>query len=169
MQVNPVPNVPGGGPSANPSAQDAATNAFGLSFESLLRIILTQLTFQDPLKPMDNFEFVSQLAQFSQLQIGQTANDRLQLLVLAQSSDQAAGLLGRRVDIAAGAATLSGTVIAVSFAGGNPRLTIQTTEGQTVSNLAVSSVSQIREAGAPAPPPGPPLPPGPPIPGLPNP
>ena len=39
----------------------AAASAFGLSFESLLKIILTQLTYQDPLKPVDNFEFVSQL------------------------------------------------------------------------------------------------------------
>ncbi|MDQ4087967.1 MAG: flagellar hook capping protein [Pseudomonadota bacterium] len=125
--------------------QDAATNAFGLSFESLLRIILTQLTYQDPLKPMDNFEFVSQLAQFSQLQIGQTGNDRLQLLVTAQGSAQAAGLLGRVIDIPAGSTTLSGRVVSVAFANGEPRLTIETADQQTISNVALSAVSQIRE------------------------
>lgn len=145
MQVNPVTNVPGSG-QANSSTQDAATNAFGLSFESLLRIILTQLTYQDPLKPMDNFEFVSQLAQFSQLQIGQTANDRLQLLVLAQGSSQAASLLGRQVDVRLGQTTFNGQVTAVSFASGEPRLTIQTSSNQTISDIAVSAVSQIRTA-----------------------
>ena len=146
MQVGPVPGVtPPTSPSGNGSVADAAQNAFGLSFESLLRIILTQLTYQDPLKPMDNFEFVSQLAQFSQLQIGQTGNDRLQLLVTAQGNSQAAGLLGRTVDIPAGAATLSGRVVSVAFANGEPRLTIETADEQTISNIAIGSVTQIRE------------------------
>src|SRR5690606_13462746 len=61
-------------------ASQAAPSAFGLGFDALLKIILTQLTYQDPLKPMDNFEFVSQLAQFSQIQQGQTTNDRLESL-----------------------------------------------------------------------------------------
>jgi flagellar basal-body rod modification protein FlgD len=147
MQVGPVPNVPQAPrPGANPSAQDAATNAFGLSFESLLRIILTQLTYQDPLKPMDNFEFVSQLAQFSQIQLGQTSNDRLQLLVSAQGNSQATGLLGRIVDIPSGSATLSGRVVAIAFANGDPRITIKTADNQTISDIAIGTISQIREA-----------------------
>lgn len=146
MQIGPVSgNPPPAQPTGPGSVQDAATSGFGLSFESLLRIILTQLTYQDPLKPMDNFEFVSQLAQFSQLQIGQTANDRLQLLVSAQGNSQAAGLLGRTVDVPAGAATLSGRVVSIAFANGEPRLTIETEDDQTISNIAIGTVSQIRE------------------------
>ena len=146
MQVSPVP---GGAPptssNGNGNVADAAQNAFGLSFESLLRIILTQLTYQDPLKPMDNFEFVSQLAQFSQLQIGQTSNDRLQLLVSAQGNSQATTLLGRTVDIPAGNTTLSGKVVSITFDNGEPRLTLETADDQTISNISMGSVSQIRE------------------------
>jgi flagellar basal-body rod modification protein FlgD len=147
MQVDPISNnpPPAAQPGGNAAVGEAASSAFGLSFESLLRIILTQLTYQDPLKPMDNFEFVSQLAQFSQLQIGQTGNDRLQLLVSAQGNSQATGLLGRIVDIPAGSATLSGRVVSIAFAHGEPRLTIRTEDNQTISNLAIGSVSQIRE------------------------
>ncbi|MGJ3628969.1 flagellar hook assembly protein FlgD [Sphingomonas sp. MMS24-JH45] len=78
----------------------------GLAFDSLLKIcsILTQLTYQDPLKPMDNFQFVSQLAQFSQIQLGQSTNDNLAALVNAQGALQASGLLGREVDVRRGAA-----------------------------------------------------------------
>jgi len=147
MQVLPVAPTPGApGTSPPPTRSADATSAYGLSFESLLRIILTQLTYQDPLKPMDNFEFVSQLAQFSQLQIGQTSNDRLQSLVSAQAALQGAGLLGRQVDIGAGAQTLSGVVRAVSFQNGEPRLTVETTDNQTLSGIALGSISQIREA-----------------------
>lgn len=126
-------------------AQNVATNAFGLGFDSLLKIILTQLTYQDPLKPMDNFQFVSQLAQFSQIQLGQTTNDRLGSLVSAQAAVQAAGLFGRTVDIPSGSATVTGKVTAISFDNGDPRITIETGDNQTISGIALSSISQIRE------------------------
>ena len=142
MQVSQV--TPAAGQTVG-SVQEATTNAFGLSFENLLRIILTQLTFQDPLKPMENFEFVSQLAQFSQLQLGQTGNDRLLSLVGAQGSLQAMALLGRTVDVPADGVTLSGKVVSVVFSNGSPQLTIETPAGRTVSNLPLSSVTQIRQ------------------------
>ncbi|WP_447726057.1 flagellar hook assembly protein FlgD [Sphingomonas koreensis] len=133
------------GQQSTANASQAATNAFGLSFDALLKIILTQLTYQDPLKPMDNFEFVSQLAQFSQIQQAQTMNDRLEALVSAQATNQATGLLGREVDVPAGSATLSGKVTAVSFQSGAPTVTIETSDGRTVSGLAIGSITQVRE------------------------
>lgn len=129
----------------NAATSNAATDAFGLSFDSLLKIILTQLTYQDPLKPMDNFEFVSQLAQFSQIQQGQTMNDRLEVLVSAQATSQATSLLGTQVDVPAGATQLSGTVTAVTFDNGTPRITIKTADNRTISNLAIASISQVRK------------------------
>src|SRR5438132_8893592 len=95
------------------AATSTASSAFGLDFQSLLKIILTQLTYQDPLKPLDNFQFVSQLAQFSQLQQSQTLNDQITNLLAAQSATEATGLLGRTVDLANqtnGAPAISGVV-----------------------------------------------------------
>lgn len=136
-----------GGPATTSNASEAksATDAFGLSFDSLLKIILTQLAYQDPLKPMDNFQFVSQLAQFSQIQQGQTMSERLQQLVGAQATVQATALLGRTVDIAAGNSVLTGTVKAVAFEDGDATITVQTSQGQTISKLSLTSVTQIRE------------------------
>src|SRR4051812_21983911 len=126
------------------SAAPSANSAFGLDFQSLLKIILTQLTYQDPLKPMDNFQFVSQLAQFSQLQQSQSLNDQIGSLLSAQSATQATGLLGRTADFAAGEGIVSGVVKAVSSAGGQPQVTIQTADAQTISGLSIANVSQIR-------------------------
>ena len=121
-----------------------AKNAFGLEFESLLRIILTQLTYQDPLKPLENSEFVSQLAQFSQLQQTQSLNDQIASLLSAQAATQATSLLGRTVDVNAGSTTLSGTIESVSFTSGQPTVTLKTADGQVVSNISIASIAQVR-------------------------
>ncbi len=125
----------------------AAQNAYGLDFQSLLKIILTQLTYQDPLKPVDNTEFVSQLAQFSQLQQSQTLNDQISTLLAAQSATQATGLLGRTVDVTsstAGTATVSGQVSAITFVSGQPELTVKTADGRTVTGLSLADVTTVR-------------------------
>lgn len=130
----------------NGDASQAATSAFGLGFDALLKIILTQLTYQDPLKPMDNFEFVSQLAQFSQIQQGQTANDRLESLVSAQATGQATGLLGTEVDVNTVDGMVTGKVIAVTFDNGVPRITIEPIGGSgATSGLSISDVIQVRQ------------------------
>jgi flagellar basal-body rod modification protein FlgD len=116
----------------------------GLDFQSLLRIILTQLTYQDPLKPVDNFQFVSQLAQFSQLQQGQSLNDQVTSLLSAQAAGQATGLLGHTVDFTTGPTSMSGTVKSVTFRGGQPEVTIQTADGQSIAGVSLASISQIR-------------------------
>lgn len=126
------------------SSTPTAQSAFGLDFQSLLKIILTQLTYQDPLKPMDNFQFVSQLAQFSQLQQSQSLNDQVTNLLAAQAATQATSLLGRTVDIAGTGATLSGQVTAVSFSSGQPLVTIKTPDGQTIGNISIANVTQVR-------------------------
>ncbi|KSB91869.1 flagellar hook capping protein [Caulobacter vibrioides] len=128
--------------SISPTGSDSA--AFGLDFQSLLRIILTQLTYQDPLKPVDNFQFVSQLAQFSQLQQSQALNDQITSLIAAQSATQATTLLGRTIDFEASGTTVSGVVQSVSFATGQPTVTIKTSDGQTISSISIADVSQVR-------------------------
>jgi flagellar basal-body rod modification protein FlgD len=122
----------------------SASTAFGLDFQSLLKIILTQLTYQDPLKPVDNFEFVSQLGQFAQLQQTQSLNDEISNLLASQAASQATGLIGRTVDLSTSGTTLSGQVTAVSFATGQPLITITTPDGQTIGNISIADVSQVR-------------------------
>jgi flagellar basal-body rod modification protein FlgD len=149
MPVNPVTSGGAQLPAAAASGTTAAeaTNAFGLSFDNLLRIVLTQLTYQDPLKPMENFEFVSQLAQFSQIQLGQTSNDRLAQLVAAQGNSQAASLLGRVVDMPSDAGLVSGIVRAITFQNGDARVTVETPDGRSIPNVSIGTITQIRTGG----------------------
>ena len=130
-----------------PTAPASSGSSLGLSFQSLLQIILTQLTAQDPLHPLDNFQFVSQLAEFSQLQLTDELNQTLTSLLASQSSTQAIGLIGQTVDVASsssGSGTITGVVQAVTFNQGTPQLTIQTSGGQTVAGISLSEVTQVR-------------------------
>lgn len=143
--VNPVSGSGAPATGTQGAATSQATDAFGLSFDALLKIVLTQLTYQDPLKPMDNFQFVSQLAQFSQIQQGQQMIDSINTLVRAQTTGQAATLLGKNVDISTRQGTIAGKVKAVAFTNGTATLTIETAQGLTISELPLGNVSQIRE------------------------
>jgi flagellar basal-body rod modification protein FlgD len=128
------------------SATQASSTAFGLDFQSMLKIILTQLTYQDPLKPLDNFEFVSQLGQFAQLQQTQSLNDTINNLLASQSASQATTLLGRTVDLTQqDNSTVSGVVTAVTFASGTPEITITTADKSTIANISIANITAVRE------------------------
>jgi flagellar basal-body rod modification protein FlgD len=126
------------------SSSQGNSAAYGLDFQSLLKIILTQLTYQDPLKPVDNFEFISQLAQFSQLQQSQSLNDKIDNLLSAQAATQATTLLGRSVDIQTGQTELTGVVKSVTFTETGPEVSILTADNLTVSKLPISNIIRIR-------------------------
>lgn len=119
-------------------------DSLGLDMQSLLQIILTQLTYQDPLKPVDNFEFVSQLAQFTSLEQTRQMTDKLDNLLSVQSATQTLGLLGRNVDVQTDTALLSGVVRSVSFKDAQPQLTIETESGQFLTNANVSQIVAVR-------------------------
>ena len=52
----------------------------GLGKEDFLHLLVTQLKYQDPLSPMENTEFVAQLAQFSALETGQNTERAIRSL-----------------------------------------------------------------------------------------
>lgn len=126
------------------SSSGSSQASFGLDFQALLSIILTQLTYQDPLKPVDNFQFVSQLAQFSQLQQSQSLNDQVTALLAAQGATQATSLLGRTIDFTASGSTLSGKVEGVSFTTGQPTVTIRTDTNQVISGVSIADIANVR-------------------------
>ncbi len=116
----------------------------GIGQEDFLRILLAQLRFQDPLKPVDNQQFVAQLAQFSALEINRQQSEKVDQLLSMQAADQAVGLIGKRVEVrAAQGGSTVGTVAAISFRTGEPLLTL-TSNGTTLVDVKLSDVVLIQ-------------------------
>jgi len=67
--------------STDNSAADALTSATqgqqSLGKDDFMKLLVAQISHQDPLKPMDDTAFVSQLAQFSSLEQTMGINQRL--------------------------------------------------------------------------------------------
>lgn len=115
-----------------------------LSQQEFLNVMLTQLQFQDPLKPMDNEQFLAQMAQFSSLAQTAQMNDRVNTLLTLQAATQSIGLIGKTVQVNSSAGSSVGTVSSIAFSNGTPSLTVTGSDGSIVSGVSVSQISIIR-------------------------
>jgi flagellar basal-body rod modification protein FlgD len=125
-------------------ATTAVNSATQISIQDFLRILVAQLNNQDPLKPLDNQEFVTQLAQFTSLQQTQELNDKITSLLSIQASTQSIGLLGRKVDVSGASGTESGTVTALNFVSGEPRLTVTLNSGSVLTDVTLANLISVR-------------------------
>jgi flagellar basal-body rod modification protein FlgD len=96
------------------------------------------------MKPMDNQQFMAQMAQFTSLEQTQQLNAKIETLIGNQSALQSVGLLGRTVDIATNAGSVTGTVTALSLAGDSPQITLRTTAGAVISDISLSQIIAVR-------------------------
>ena len=84
-----------------------ATDAIGatpLDKDAFMQLLVAQMRNQDPMAPVDNQEFIAQLAQFSALEEMQGVNENLVALALLQESNallsqltDSSALIGKRV------------------------------------------------------------------------
>lgn len=121
-----------------------ASQRLGLSQEDFLKVLLAQLSFQDPLDPLDNKDFMAQLAQFTSLEQNRQINDKLDTMLTFNAAGQAVGLLGRTVEVRTDGGTVVGEVITSAFQQGVPFLTVRTAEDQFLADIRLSQVTIIR-------------------------
>jgi flagellar basal-body rod modification protein FlgD len=126
------------------SAASTPSAGASLGLQDFVKVLTTQLTYQDPLKPMDNQEFMAQMAQFTALEQTQQLNDRVQQLVDNQAALQSVGLIGRTVDFTTTSGKSSGTVTALSLQGDSPMLSVALAGGAVLDNISVSQLIAIR-------------------------
>jgi flagellar basal-body rod modification protein FlgD len=92
----------------NPNKPGKAGAALGK--DDFLKILITQLSHQDPTQPMEDKEFIGQMAQFSSLEQITNMSEGMGKVADLLSRSQAIGLLGRIVDIASAETVITGPV-----------------------------------------------------------
>jgi flagellar basal-body rod modification protein FlgD len=115
-----------------------------LSQTDLFKILLTQLKYQDPLKPTDNSEFIAQLAQFTSLDQARQTNENIQSLLQLQATNQSVGLIGHTVAVSSDGTDQIGQVTTISFTQGVPTLTVKTSDGVELNGISLSQLQTVR-------------------------
>lgn len=129
--------------------QTELTNNNTINQDDFIRLFLAQLQFQDPMEPVDNREFLAQLAQFSALeqsrQLSQNTADQLTM----SAASQAVSLIDRQVEIAGPGGNSAGRVIAVQFGANGPELSVRDSSGQVSTGVRLSQVSLVQPTSTP--------------------
>jgi flagellar basal-body rod modification protein FlgD len=114
-----------------------------LGQEDFIKILVTQLTTQDPMNPQKDTEFIGQMAQFSQLESSKDMRTELENLRLQQDFLKANSMIGRKVqfDPEEGLGFV-GTVTGMQVVDGQPQLAV----GDKLFTL--SDVVRIEQATA---------------------
>ncbi|MFW5711739.1 MAG: flagellar hook assembly protein FlgD [Spirochaetota bacterium] len=85
-----------------------------LGKDDFLQLLITQLKHQDPTKPMDDKQFIAQMAQFSSLEQMTNLGQEFAKISGIVSRGNALNLLGKQVEILEGEQRVSGVVESVS-------------------------------------------------------
>ncbi|MDO8330492.1 MAG: flagellar hook capping FlgD N-terminal domain-containing protein [Fluviicoccus sp.] len=116
-----------------------------LNQEDFIKLFMTELSFQDPLEPINNREFLAQMAQFANLEQARVTNENMDSLVTLNATAQSLSLLGKQVEAGSNTGnSFIGTITAISFAGGAPVLTIKQADGSVITDIRLSQIQLVR-------------------------
>ncbi|MDE7139163.1 MAG: flagellar hook assembly protein FlgD, partial [Treponemataceae bacterium] len=103
--------------------REGRTSSNKLGKDDFLKLLVTQLSNQDPLSPMENTEFIAQMAQFSSLEQMTNMSNNFERLSTLMNTTAATETIGRAVEIEMGDTTTIGVVEAVTREA-NPQLKV---------------------------------------------
>lgn len=126
-----------------PRVGSAANNILDQS--EFIQLFVDQLRYQDPLEPVDNREFLAQLATFSNVQQNADNGSLLEGIATVSSVNQGVSLLGRTVQASTTVGVIVGEVTQVDFSSEGPRLTLKPSIGASINNIRLSQIMLIRE------------------------
>jgi flagellar basal-body rod modification protein FlgD len=119
MDITPTSGVTA--PSSSAATGTAAAGPASLDYDAFLQLLIAQMKNQDPTKPADPSQFISQLASFSSVEQAVKTNNKLDSIMTSLALSQSEGFIGRTVTsadgsvagIVAGVRIISGGAVAI--------------------------------------------------------
>lgn len=94
-----------------------------LGKDDFLKLLITQLSNQDPTNPMEDTQFIAQMAQFSSLEQMTNMSSSFEKMASFLNSTEAANTVGKVVELNVGDVTTSGVVEAATR-GASPQILV---------------------------------------------
>ena len=121
-----------------------------LSQNDFLKLLVAQMSAQDPMNPQTDTQMAAQMAQFTSLQQSGTMSNNIATMLTQQQLLQANGMLGSTVSLQVDAKTLaSGIVQSVQITEGKPQIVVN---NQAYDLNQVLSIARPAAGATPPPP-----------------
>jgi len=129
---------------------DSKTEKASMDKDAFLKLLVAQLSHQDPLKPQEGTEFITQLSQFSVVEQSIAQSQKLDMIasqITGLSSNEAAALVGKNVTIkgsglAFDGLTATGGSIQLDANAARVTVRIQDDKGNTIRTLELGAKNQ---------------------------
>ncbi len=126
----------------------AAQESDAMGKDSFLKLLVTQLQYQDPLNPVENTEFTAQLAQFSSLEALTDMSESINQMSFLQGSlnnIQALSFIGKEVSAQGNIIHYGGDDVNINFSldddAAEVRVHIYTEDGTRVRSMEIGEAS----------------------------
>lgn len=124
--------------STGSTGESSPTPKQTLGADDFMKILMTQLTAQDPMNPMKDTEFIAQMANFSSLEQMRTLSQSFTTYSNDQKMAAAPSYLGCEVTVKDPAlGSITGVVDAITLKDGSPALVI---DGKTYETTLITDI-----------------------------
>ena len=125
--------------SATTTPLAGASGRASMSRDQFLKILVAELTTQDPLEPLDNSEFMQQLVGMQSLEQSAALTDSLKSFQSFMEMSAGSGMIGKTVKgLTASGGTVEGVVSRVTMEAGNVNLVVGS------QKLSIASITEIK-------------------------
>ena len=131
------------GSQLNTSTPSTMPNS-GINEQDFIKLFVSELQFQDPMQPLDNSQFLTQLAQFVSIEQQSEQVTGINNLLSVDSSYQSLGLLNHSVQVSnKDGSTTAGKVTGIQYSSTGVELTVTTSTSQVLTNVDLSKIQLV--------------------------
>ncbi|GGA15789.1 flagellar hook capping FlgD N-terminal domain-containing protein [Dyella caseinilytica] len=126
------------------TANSASLPDDGVSEQDFIQLFVSELQYQDPTQPLDNSQFLTELAQFVGIEQQSEEVTGINNLATLDSSDQTVALLSKTVQVSnADGSTTTGEVTGIQYSTNGVQLTVTPSSGSVMTNVNLSQITLV--------------------------